>query len=60
MSTKRLLEEGSYSISLIAPIVGIGVAIFVSNMISRPEQAVSNSLRLLAKGNLSISDVRPV
>ncbi len=45
-------------ISLVAIIVGLGVALVVSFLISRPVKTVSHSLNQLAQGNLTIPDIR--
>lgn len=45
-------------ISIVAIIFGIGVALLVSFMISRPVIAVSHSLNQLAKGNLAIPELK--
>ena len=44
-------------ISLVALVIGIGVALVVSNMISRPVIAVSKALGQLATGNLGIDEI---
>jgi methyl-accepting chemotaxis protein len=44
--------------SIIALLVGLAVAFLVSFLISRPVNTVSNTLKQLAQGNLTVPDVR--
>lgn len=53
----RAVKRTIVIISLLAIVIGISVALFVSFMISRPVIAVSNSLKQLASGNLAIPEV---
>jgi methyl-accepting chemotaxis protein len=45
-------------ISVLALVVGLGVAYIVSFFISRPVNSVSNTLKQLAQGNLTVPEVR--
>lgn len=45
-------------ISIIALVVGVGIAFSVSSLISRPVNLVSKTLMQLAKGNLTVPDVK--
>jgi methyl-accepting chemotaxis protein len=45
-------------ISVLALVVGLGVAYTVSFFISRPVNSVSNTLKQLAQGNLTVPEVR--
>jgi methyl-accepting chemotaxis protein len=47
-----------FVISILALIVGLGVAYIVSFFISRPVNSVSNTLKQLAQGNLTVPEVR--